>query len=413
MQSSQIPAKFPMPFAHNAGSGYIRPIPEASQISITPGAASLNDGFPPLTFLAEGSGGVPPFGQDMNGILNEITAWIQWTNAEGPVAYDATFSAAIGGYPKGAILTSAVGGSWWLSTAENNTTDPDTGGTGWLYLSYGLTYAGNPNGNVAGVAATSGALSSSLLWDTVHSVLWICTTTGTASTAVWTSSSPLMESYWCGTSTGSGNAQILAGPMLDFPAGTGISWLVGASQTNSGATSVTVGSFGSFPVVRDTPLGPKPLVGNELIGGNIADGRFDGTSVHLTVRASPGLDQGAGVITPGHLAVFNNALGDIVDGGTPNVSITGIIVSTSQNVGPGTYLVDTSGGPITLTLTSVLIGVYTFIDAKNSWGTNNLTINGNGNNIGNIPSNVAATFLANVSDYQFTIEAASTYWRLV
>ena len=39
MQSSAIPAKFPSPFANNAGAGFIRPIPTASQISVSPGAA--------------------------------------------------------------------------------------------------------------------------------------------------------------------------------------------------------------------------------------------------------------------------------------------------------------------------------------------------------------------------------------
>ena len=281
MQSSQIPSKFQIPFANGAGSGYIRQIPVASQISVTPGAASLTDGFPPLTFIPEGSGGIPPFGQDMNGILKEITAWIQWGNAGAPVIYDATFSAAIGGYPKGTILTSAAGGSWWLSTAENNLSNPDTGGAGWQYLSYGLTYAGNPNGNVAGVAATNGALAASLLWDTVHSLLWVCTTTGTSTTAVWTTTNPVSESTWCATSSGTGNAQILGVPFASFPAGTGLAWMVGASQTNTGATSVTVGAFGSFPVVKDTPTGPVPLTGGELKSGNVVICRFDGTSLHL------------------------------------------------------------------------------------------------------------------------------------
>ena len=281
MQSSQIPSKFPIPFANGAGSGYIRQIPVTSQISITPGAASLTDGFPPLTFIAEGAGGIPPFGQDMNGILNEITAWIQWGNAGAPVIYDATFSAAIGGYPKGSILTSGAGGSWWLSTVENNTTNPDTGGAGWLSLSYGLTYAGDPNGNVAGVAATNGALAASLLWDTVHSLLWVCTTTGTSTTAVWLTTNPVSESTWCTTSSGTGNAQILAVPFTSFPAGTGLAWMVGASQTNTGGTSVTVGPFGSFPVVKDTPIGPVPLTGGELKSGNVVICRFDGTSLHL------------------------------------------------------------------------------------------------------------------------------------
>lgn len=413
MLSTAIPAKFPIPFANGAGSGYVRTIPQASQTLITPGAASLTDGFPPLNFISEGAGGIPPFGQDVNGILKEITAWIQWMNAEGPVGYDSVFSAAIGGYPKGAILTSAAGGSWWLSTTENNVTDPDTGGAGWLYLSYGQTHAGNPNGAVAGVAAANGALASSLLWDTTNLVLWVCTTTGTNLTAAWTLSMPMMESFWLGTSTGTGNAQILAtSGMVAFPTGTGIVWEVGASQSNTSATNITIGPFGSFPVVRDTPLGPKPLNGGELVAGNIADGRFDGASIHLTVRTSPGLVQGSG-ITAGHLAAFTDTLGTVGDGGAIPASALPIIVSTSQTVSPGIYCADTSGGAITLTLSPTLGSAYIFIDAQNTWGTNSLTINGNGHNIGNNSTNVAATFPADVSDYQFTIEASSTYWRLV
>ena len=41
-----------------------------------------------------------------------------------------------------------------------------------------LNYAGNPNNNVAGV-------TFQLLWDTMDEELWVCTTTGTATTAVW------------------------------------------------------------------------------------------------------------------------------------------------------------------------------------------------------------------------------------
>ncbi|MFL9904287.1 hypothetical protein PQR71_40220 [Paraburkholderia fungorum] len=109
-----------------------------------------------MTFIPEGSGGVPPFGQDMNGILNQISAWIQWVNAGGPVSYDATFSAAIGGYPKGAWLTSEAGGSWWVSTVDNNTTDPDAGGAGWSSVSLGALAA---LGIGLGLQAVSGNLT--------------------------------------------------------------------------------------------------------------------------------------------------------------------------------------------------------------------------------------------------------------
>lgn len=130
MQSSQIPTKFQTPFAINASGAYTRAVP---QTTADPNAASFNVGFPPNTFVPPGSGGAPPDGRDFNGLLNAITAWNQWMQAGGaPVAYDSTFQAAIGGYPKGAIVASVLTfGSYWLSNAENNATDPDTGGAGW------------------------------------------------------------------------------------------------------------------------------------------------------------------------------------------------------------------------------------------------------------------------------------------
>lgn len=47
-------------------------------------------------------------------------------------------------------------------------------------------YAGNPNGNLAGSAGTTGGSSSSMAWDITNNLLYVCTTTGSASTAVWT-----------------------------------------------------------------------------------------------------------------------------------------------------------------------------------------------------------------------------------
>ena len=96
MQDSQQPVKFLIGFASSAGGAYIRPIPTASQIGIQNGAASLTDGFPPLCFLAESFGGVPPFGEDFNGLLNQLTLWCQWVSAGSPAYYDSAFSAAIG-----------------------------------------------------------------------------------------------------------------------------------------------------------------------------------------------------------------------------------------------------------------------------------------------------------------------------
>ena len=136
MQASQLPVKFPIPFANSAGSGMIRAVPTASQAGITPGAASLTDGFPANCFLPVGSGGTPPFGQDFNGLLNQVTAWQRWQALGGPVAWDSTFSVAVGGYPKGATVASATFGGFWLCTVDNNTSNPDIGGAGWVQCSY-------------------------------------------------------------------------------------------------------------------------------------------------------------------------------------------------------------------------------------------------------------------------------------
>ena len=133
MQASNIPTKFQKIWGASAGGSYIRTIPVASQIGITNGAASFTDGFPPYCFYPVSAGGVPPFGQDFNGILQALSAWNQWAQAGAPLAYDATFQSEIGGYPKGAILLSATtAGLYWESTVDNNASNPDAGGAGWV-----------------------------------------------------------------------------------------------------------------------------------------------------------------------------------------------------------------------------------------------------------------------------------------
>lgn len=149
MKDSDIPTRFVIPWANSAGAPYIRPIPVASQIGVTPGAASLTDGFPPVTMQPEGSGGVPPFGQDWNGILQQITQWNQWQQAGAPIGYDPTFSSSIGGYPKDAVLLAAIGsGNYWSSTVDDNTSDPDAGGAGWIVFG-GISMLG-----ISGAATT-------------------------------------------------------------------------------------------------------------------------------------------------------------------------------------------------------------------------------------------------------------------
>lgn len=139
MQDSNTPARVPKIWASSATSPYVAPIPTASQIGINPGRASWADGFVPLNFLAVGAGGIPPFGSDANGALQQLSAGLQWLQAGGPMPFDAAFSGNIGGYPAGALIASAVTiGVWWLSTADNNTNNPDAGATtNWVQITLG------------------------------------------------------------------------------------------------------------------------------------------------------------------------------------------------------------------------------------------------------------------------------------
>lgn len=129
MQASHSPKKSAVPFAN---SGTKNTIPVESKIGVTPGLASFTDGFPPLTMTPLAAGGVPPYGADFNGILNFLSSAVRWSQAGGRYRYDAEFAAAVGGYPKGAMLAAVSGYGNWQSLVDNNMADPDGGGGGWV-----------------------------------------------------------------------------------------------------------------------------------------------------------------------------------------------------------------------------------------------------------------------------------------
>lgn len=162
MKLTDIPARFNIPFADSAGIGYVRTVPEASQIGVQGGAASLTTGFPPLNWLPVGAGGVPPFGQDMNGILKQISQWSRWQAAGGLAPYNSAFSTAIGGYPKNAILMAATENHLWLSLVDDNTANPDTGGANWLPLGQAATQAEVDAGTRTDVFVTPSTLTKAV-----------------------------------------------------------------------------------------------------------------------------------------------------------------------------------------------------------------------------------------------------------
>lgn len=108
------------------------PIPVPTQTGILVGAASFDDGFPPATRTDPSAGGVPPYGQDFNGIMYMVTVYCALMQAGQIVPYDATVAAAIFGYAVGAKIASvATPGRVWTNYLDGNTADPDVDDTGW------------------------------------------------------------------------------------------------------------------------------------------------------------------------------------------------------------------------------------------------------------------------------------------
>jgi hypothetical protein len=141
MQSSEVPTKFPIAFASAANPAYIQAVPTTYNSAI-PGSFGLDLGSPPETFQDPSIGGIAPLGEYFNGLMNQTTACLRWIQAGGVFKRDAAFQTAIGGYPLGAILKAASYSAFWISTAENNTVNPDTGtltapASGWAVLQPG------------------------------------------------------------------------------------------------------------------------------------------------------------------------------------------------------------------------------------------------------------------------------------
>jgi hypothetical protein len=125
-----------------ASSGTKNTIPDNHSSVPTPANAANDTGFPSITMTPVSAGGIPPFGADMNGVLFALANALQSLQSGAVYAYDSTFSAAIGGYAKGALLLKATGAGYWVSTADNNATNPDSGGANWVDLAAFLSALG-------------------------------------------------------------------------------------------------------------------------------------------------------------------------------------------------------------------------------------------------------------------------------
>lgn len=145
MEISNIPALLRRAFA-DAGDKASIPL-----TSVSASRASFDVGFPVLNMTPLPSGGVPPDGRDMNGILYAISQAALWAQAMGVMPWDTAFASAEG-YPNGALVQHS--GAIWRSKANNNAVAPSAASVAWERVSaeggttgQALVKASNKNGD--------------------------------------------------------------------------------------------------------------------------------------------------------------------------------------------------------------------------------------------------------------------------
>lgn len=275
-----------------AASGGRNDIPVADP-GLGDGAASFDEGFPPITRTPRISGGLPPSGLDMNGILYMISAHTAWVAAGGQYTFNQDISDAVGGYNIGAVVQSANDPAvFFRCTVDGNTNDPDVDPTGWdsytpsgtIPVSQGgtgLTAApsngqvliGNGSGYTLAVPAgtanrltvTAGAGSLALDISDAYVGQASITTLGTIGTGTWDATAI--------SSAKGGTGQ-------DLSASSGL------LKYTAGVASVVAAPTGAVVGTSDTQvLTGKTISGSDNTLSNIANGSLTNSSITLNGTA--------------------------------------------------------------------------------------------------------------------------------
>lgn len=169
-----------------------------------------------------------------------------------------------------------------------------------------LFYAGNPNGNVAGT-------TYQFCWDTVNSILYLCTTSGTASTAVWTavtlSPSAIIPSSQGGTGVSNPTAHTL-------PVAEGSSDFNFLGPLTNG--QLLIGSTGADPVPATLTAGSNISITNAAGSITITGTGLAGFSWNVVTGISQNMSSNNGYIANNAALVTLNlpatsAVGDEID----------------------------------------------------------------------------------------------------
>jgi hypothetical protein len=133
-----------------------------------------------------------------------------------------------------------------------------------------LNFAGNPNGNLAGTIYQ-------LCWDTVDNFLYICTTSGSASTAVWTQITAASGTFDWVTVTGTSQTMTINSGYI---ANNGSLVTLTMPPTAIVGSSIAVFGLGAGGWTIAQPSSVKIILGNQAtsigVGGSLSStNQFD------------------------------------------------------------------------------------------------------------------------------------------
>lgn len=135
-----------IPFAVNGEKNTIQVYRQANQDQED---ATFSEGWPKITMIPLSSGGIPPKGLDINGVLYQLSLDTVHRQSGKQMQYDATYASNIKGYSKGAMLQSSDLTRLYLNTVDGNLTDPDSSSSsGWNVYAQTPTATSTTTGTV-------------------------------------------------------------------------------------------------------------------------------------------------------------------------------------------------------------------------------------------------------------------------
>lgn len=299
MSGPAYPTILQQPFAY-AGLKNVIPYASASP------NASWHDGFPAVTMEPISSGGVPPAGQDFNGIYYELSEVLVYTNAGGRFKWDSAFAAAVG-YPAGAVLAANDFSHSFVCLTAGASTDPNT---------------------LANV-------------DNVNWAVWGDNAIGSGNYAI---------------DTGAANAFVIATIPATAQLYKGMAFTFKSAHTNTGGSTLDAGT-GALPLVRNDGVA---LVSGDVLAGSIYTVTYDATTTSFWIDAPVASQYSGGTPESGFgCASQVDATNSVTAGVNPTINSSIIGSNVNAPVGtnyPGFGLVET--GFVTCGLKAVVSGIY-------------------------------------------------------